>query len=89
MDGDLEYLLAPDGDGTQLVQHMSLYARGFFSRFAPMLRTGFHRASERRLESIKRHLESGGAPMRRRRPLSWPPDADPTATPPMLVVTRR
>jgi hypothetical protein len=59
---------------------MSLQPRGVFRRFEPTVRLAFHRASERRLLRIKRHLESGSSAKRRPNPISWPPDPDPTRT---------
>lgn len=58
MEGQLAYHLEPVGDGTRVVQKMSLNPLGVLCLFSPLIKVMFSRAVGQRLVEIKALLEA-------------------------------
>jgi hypothetical protein len=59
MDGELEYRFEALEEGTRVVQRQSLWPRGVWRVFSPMIGAMFSRVVGKRLMGIKDLLESG------------------------------
>jgi uncharacterized protein YndB with AHSA1/START domain len=59
MDGELEYRFEALEEGTRVAQRQSLWPRGVWKLFSPMIREMFSRMAGKRLMGIKGLLESG------------------------------
>ena len=63
MDGHLTYLFLPDDGGTNLIQKETLNPRGLLWFFSPIINLTLGWAIRKRLQLIKRVLESGWNPI--------------------------